>query len=132
MAASLYSRSMFPGMGGRGMNPKRLQAMMKQMGIEMEDIDDIEEVVIRCKDQDIVFRDAEVSKMTAQGQVTWQLAGTPEYRKRAPAAPVKIEFSEDDVKLVMEQAHVDAAAARKALEEANGQPAEAILKLLGE
>jgi len=123
---------MFPGMGGRGMNPKRLQAMMRQMGIEMEDIDEVEEVVIRTRTKEIVFTDAEVSKMTAQGQVTWQLAGTPTERPRAPAEPVKIGFSDADVQLVMEQANVDAATAKKALEEANGQPAEAILKLLGE
>ncbi len=123
---------MIPGFGGRNMNPKRLNAMMKQMGIEVEDIDDVEEVVIRTKEKEIVFRDATVSKMVAQGQTTWQLMGTPEERSLAPKAPVKISYSPEDVKLVMEQAHVDEAQARKALDEANGQPAEAILKLLGE
>jgi nascent polypeptide-associated complex subunit alpha len=123
---------MIPGFGGRGVNPKKLNAMMRQMGIEMEDIDDVEEVVIRTKDREIVFRDATVSKMTAQGQVTWQVMGTAEERKPAPAEPVKISYGDDDVKLVMEQAHVNEKQARQALDEANGQPAEAILKLLEE
>ena len=126
---------MFPGMGGRGVDPKRLQAMMRQMGIKMEDIEDVEEVVIRTKDKEYVFHDAEVSKMTAQGQVTWQLAGEPVIRPRAPAepaAPVKISYSDEDVKLVMEQAKVSEKQAREALDEANGQPAEAIMKLLDE
>src|SRR5581483_1097782 len=48
-------RAMFPGMGGRGVDPKRLQAMMRQMGIKMEDIEDVEEVVIRTKDKEYVF-----------------------------------------------------------------------------
>ena len=125
---------MFPGMGGRGMNPKRMQAMMRQMGIEMEDLEDVEEVVIRLPDREIVFRDAEVSKMTAQGQTTWQIGGTPEERPRraaAPAEPVKLEISDEDVELVMQQANVGRDVARKALEEANGQPAEALVKLLG-
>jgi nascent polypeptide-associated complex subunit alpha len=123
---------MFPGMGGRGVDPKRLQAMMRQMGIKMEDIEDVEEVVIRTKDKEYVFADAEVSKMTAQGQVTWQLAGEPTIRPRAPAEPVKIGYSDEDVKLVMEQAKVSEKQARDALDAANGQPAEAIMKLIEE
>ena len=129
---------MFPGMGGRGMNPKRMQAMMRQMGIEMEELEDVEEVIIRLPDREIVFRDAEVSKMVAQGQTTWQLAGPAETRPRAdkaaaaPSAPVKLEISEEDVELVATQANVSKDVARKALVEANGQPAEALVKLLGE
>jgi nascent polypeptide-associated complex subunit alpha len=107
---------MFPGMGGRGMNPKKLQAMMRQMGIEMEDLDDVEEVIIRTRDREIVFSDPQVSKITQSGQSSWQLVGTPKERPRsapatAPAAaaaalPAKLVISEDDVKLVAEQAHV--------------------------
>lgn len=125
---------MFPGMGGRGggVNPKQLNAMMKRMGIEMEELDDVEEVVIRLRDREIVFRDAEVSKMTAQGTTTWQLTGTAEERPRGPAEPVKLDISEEDVALVAEQAGVSKEEARKALEAANGQPAEALVKLLGE
>lgn len=132
MPPLFFGSLMFPGMGGRGVDPKRLQAMMRQMGIKMEDIEDVEVVIIRTKDKEYVFEDAEVSKMTAQGQTTWQLAGEPTIRPRAPAEPVKLEVSADDVKLVMEQANVDEKTARKALEDANGQPAEAILKLMGE
>lgn len=117
------------------MNPKKLGAMMRQMGIEMEDIDDVQEVIIRTPDREIVFRDASVSKMTAQGSTTWQVSGTPEERKRAPekpAAPVKLEIAQEDVDLVAEQANVSKEEARKALEAANGEPAEALMKLLGD
>ena len=128
---------MLPGMGGRGgMNPKQLQAMMKQMGITMEDIEDVEEVIIRTPTVDIVIRDAEVSKMTAKGQgTTWQVAGKETRQPRAPApapAPAGPKYTEDDVALVAEQANVSKDEARKALEAANGETAEAILKLLGD
>ncbi len=43
-----------------------------------------------------------------------------------------MKASEEDVKLVMEQAGVDEETARKALVEAEGDLAEAILKLTGE
>lgn len=128
---------MFPGMGGRGgMNPKQLQAMMKQMGITMEDIEDVEEVIIRTPTVDIVITEAEVSKMIARGQgTTWQVAGKESRRPRAPAqppAPAGPKFTDDDVALVAEQANVSKDEARKALEAANGETAEAILKLLGD
>lgn len=133
--------SMFPG-GGRGgaggMNPKQVSAMMKQMGITMDDIDDVEEVIIRTRTEDIVIEEATVSKMTARGQgTTWQIAGNETRRPRgdkpaAPPAPAGPKFTEDDVTLVAEQAKVNKDVARKALEAANGETAEAILALLGD
>ena len=126
---------MFPGMGGRGINPKQLNAMMKSMGIQMEDIDDVEEVVIRTADKEIVLTEASVSKMTAKGEVTWQVMGKETTRPRqpaAPAAPVKLEVRDEDVDFVAQQAGVSKEEARKALEAANGEPAEALLKLMGD
>lgn len=135
---------MIPGMGGRGMNPKRLQAMMRQMGIDMEDIDDVEEVVIRTADKDIVIKPAEVSRITQSGQESWQVVGKVAYVPKsgakpaaatagaAPPATAAPKFTEEDVALVAEQAKVSKEAARKALQETDGQPADAILKLMGE
>ena len=130
---------MFPGGGRGGMNPKQLSAMMKQMGITMEDIDDVEEVIIRTPREDIVILEAEVSKMVAKGQgTTWQIAGRETRRPRegmkpaGPAAPQGPKYTEDDVALVAEQAKVSKEEARKALEATNGETAEAILKLLGD
>ncbi|MCD4704296.1 MAG: nascent polypeptide-associated complex protein, partial [Methanosarcinaceae archaeon] len=64
---------MIPGMGGRGMNPKKMKQMMKQMGISIDDINDVEQVIIRTPDKDIVFNDANVSIMNAQGVDTYQI-----------------------------------------------------------
>jgi nascent polypeptide-associated complex subunit alpha len=65
--------------GGGGLNPRKMKQMMKQMGIEVEDID-AEEVIIRTKDEDLVFTDADVQQMDAQGQKTYQIVGEPESR----------------------------------------------------
>ena len=120
--------------GGRSPNPKKLAAMMRSMGIEMEDIDDVEEVVIRCADREIVITEASVQKMTAQGSVTWQVMGEARERPRQAAAgePAKLDVREEDVALVAEQAKVSKEEARRALEAAGGEPAEAILKLMGD
>lgn len=105
-------------------NPKQMKKMMKQMGIEMEEID-AEEVVIRTADEELIFHNPTVSKISARGVETFQIVGEYEVIKKAP------QINEEDVRLVMEQANVDEETARKALEEAGGDLAEALMKLQG-
>ncbi len=116
---------MFP--GGR-MNPRQMKAMMKKMGISSEEIDEVEEIVIRTKTKELVFHNATVTAMSVQGQKTFQITGEPEVRSRT------IEQSKEppgeDIELVIEQTGVSEKEARTALEECNGQPAEAILRIM--
>ncbi|WP_406660228.1 nascent polypeptide-associated complex protein [Methanolobus sp. ZRKC3] len=114
---------MIPGMGGRGMNPTKMKQMMKQMGINITDINDVEQVIIRTPDRDIVFNDANVSIMTAQGVDTYQIVGTPEEVAR------EVQIPDDDIRLVAEQTGVSEDQARDALKNANGDLAEAIMAL---
>jgi len=114
--------------GGR-MNPRQMKAMMKRMGMSQEDITDIEEIVIRTKTQEYVFKDALASIITVQGQKTFQIIGEPSVRKRSDAPVVK-EMLDEDIALVVGQTGVSEDEARKALEECDGQPAEAILKIM--
>ena len=117
--------------GGR-MNPKQMKAMMKRMGISQEDIEDVEEVVIKTRTKEIVFKDAAVTAMTVQGQKTYQVVGTPQERARKKEEQTAEEggVPEEDVKLVMSQTGCSAAEAKKALQETDGAPAEAILKIM--
>ncbi|MGQ0535713.1 MAG: nascent polypeptide-associated complex protein [Methanobacteriota archaeon] len=130
---------MFPG----GMNPKKMQQMMRQLGIEVTDVDNVERVVITTATKEIVFERPSVTVMKAQGTTTYSVVGDPKERAKqggpavagpaAPAMPARAEaFSEADVKLVAEQARVSPSKARQALAECDGKPAEAILKLIGE
>ncbi|MCD5409418.1 MAG: nascent polypeptide-associated complex protein [Methanocellales archaeon] len=112
---------MIPGM--RGMNPRKMQQMMKQMGIDVEEVDDVEEVIIRTSNKDIVFNDVQVTIMNVKGAKTYQIVGTPEERQR------ELEMPEADVQLVVEQSGASESEARKALKETEGDLAEAILKL---
>ncbi|HIH01958.1 TPA: nascent polypeptide-associated complex protein [Thermoplasmata archaeon] len=119
---------MFP--GGR-MNPKQMQAAMRRMGIAQEEMKDVEEVVIRTRSKEIFFKDAAVTKVTMQGQTTFQILGTPEERERGSgAAAEEGGVPEEDVQLVMSQTGCSAKEARQALEESDGAPAEAILKIM--
>lgn len=118
---------MMPGMGG-GIDPRKMNQMMRQLGIDVEEIDDVQKVVIKTATKDIVFEDASVTVMTAQGQKTYQVTGSP----REEEHDVKLAYSEDDVKMVMEQTDASEADAKAALEETGGDLAEAIVKLSGD
>jgi nascent polypeptide-associated complex subunit alpha len=116
--------------GGR-MNPKQMKAMMKRMGIDQEEMPDVVEVVIRTKTKELVFKDVGVSAVTVQGQKTYQIVGTPQEReRRREEGEEEGGIPEDDIKLVMSQTGCTAAEAKKALQETDGAPAEAILKIM--
>jgi len=125
------------------MNPRKMKQMMEQMGIDVTELD-VEEVVIRTGDEDLVFSDAQVTRMDAQGQQTYQVVGEPESRDPsataleggdadadADAADADADdgIPDDDVALVAENADVDAETAREALVETGGDLAAAIAKL---
>ena len=95
---------------------------MKQLGINIKDIEGVEEVIIRTKDKEYIFRDVEVTVMEAQGQKTYQIIGNPEIKDRG--------VPEEDIKLVMEKTGKSREEAEKALKESNGDIAEAIMKLM--
>ena len=120
---------MFP--GGR-VNPKQMKAMMKRMGIAQEEISDVQEIIIRTRTKELVFTNAAVTAMTVQGQKTYQIVGEPKERPRTTDAPAAEEkgVPEEDVQLVMDQTGCTKTEAKKALEECDGAPAEAILKVM--
>jgi len=102
------------------MNSRRMQKMMKQMGMNMSTIE-AEEVVIKTPEKEIVIENPQVSKVKAMGQDTFQITGEITERERGG-------ITEEDVKMVAEQAGVSEEEARKALEE-TGDIAEAVMKL---
>lgn len=110
---------MIPGMGG--MDPKQMQKMMKQMGINTTEID-AKRVVIETDSENIVITEPSITQIEMQGQKSYQISG-----KVSTEQAIK----EDDVKMIMEQAGVPRSEALAALKEANGDIAEAIMRLKG-
>ena len=115
------------------LNPRDLKKMLKRMGISMEEME-AEEVIIKLSQGKrlVIESPSSVALMRAKGQpsMIYIIGGS----MREEAEEVKEEtpaFTEDDVKLVAEQAGVSLEEARKALEETNGDIAEAILRLKG-
>ena len=76
-------------------------------------------------DKELVIKNPQVSKVNMMGQETFQISGEVEERELSTTP----DISQEDVKTVMEQAHVSEQEARKAIEDANGDLAEAIITL---
>ncbi|MCK5309424.1 MAG: nascent polypeptide-associated complex protein [Thermoplasmata archaeon] len=122
---------MMPGM--RGVNPKQMKQAMKKMGIVQEDMEGVDEVIIKARGETYVFKKPEVQVTTMQGQKTFQVVGDHEVIKGdvpVSTEPIGIVIPDEDVELVAGQANVSHEEALAALEECNGEPAEAIIKLM--
>jgi nascent polypeptide-associated complex subunit alpha len=108
--------------------------MMQRMGMNMDSVPDVEQVIIITSSKEIVVEQPEVAILEMQGQKIFQVIGgqitekAPEH-KIASATPVAHAVSEEDVQLVADQTGKSLDAARKALEECDGDLAKAILLL---
>jgi nascent polypeptide-associated complex subunit alpha len=99
--------------------------MLERMGLDMNQIPDVKEVIIRTSSKDMVIREANVSEINAKGMRVFQVMGSEveEIEREQP------KFTEEDVMLVAQQAGVSRERANVALEESNGDLAQAILQL---
>jgi nascent polypeptide-associated complex subunit alpha len=122
-------------------NERQMQMMMRRLGMTTTPVEDVEEVIVRTKTQEHVFKEPEVTIMTVQGIKTYQIVGEPKVQKRGAAGPAGASGTaappsppagppEEDVQLVMDQAQVERPEAIAALKSTNGEPAEAILQIL--
>lgn len=110
---------MFP-----GLNPKKMQAVMKQMGIAQEEIDAYRVIIEKTDNSKIIIENPSVTKIKMQGQETFQIAGDI-YEDQETE---ELEISEDDIKTVMEKTNCSEEKARQTLEKTKDL-AEAILEL---
>jgi nascent polypeptide-associated complex subunit alpha len=109
-----------------GLNPRKMQQMMKRMGIQQTDIA-AKEVIIKCEDKDIIVTNPSVAKVNMMGQETFQISGNVEERQISVSDTP--EISEEDIDTVVEQAGVSKEDAEDALKRHKGDIAAAILEL---
>ncbi len=112
------------------MSPKKMKGMLKNMGIDIDELEGVKEVVIRLEDKEIVLENPSVAIMDAHGQRTYQISGDAHERSASGKEPEPtVVIPDTDVELVVAQTGVEAEAARAALIEAKGDLAAAIMKL---
>ncbi|MGD0397172.1 MAG: nascent polypeptide-associated complex protein [Nitrososphaerales archaeon] len=106
------------------MDNRNARRMMERMGIDMKEIPNVLEVVIKTTDKEMHIKSPSVSEVNAQGNRVFQVAGDVE--------EVEVErktFNEEDILLVQQQTGASRERAVAALEESDGEVARAILKL---
>ena len=107
-----------------GVNPRQMQQMMKQLGIQQQELD-ATRVEIFLEDRKLVIEPCQVAAVNAMGQKTWQVTG----QAREESLGGALEISEDDIATVAEQAGVSEDDARAAIDAAKGDLAAAIMQL---
>jgi nascent polypeptide-associated complex subunit alpha len=116
----------------RRMNPREQRRMMQRMGMNMDSVPDVEQVIIRTGSKEIVVEQPEVAILELQGQKIFQVIGgklTERAAERTAPSASKVVVSEEDVKLVADQTGKSIEEARATLEECEGDLAKAILLL---
>jgi nascent polypeptide-associated complex subunit alpha len=100
--------------------------MMERMGMSMDAMPDVEQVIIKTSGKEVTIEDPEVAILEVQGQKIFQITGGKITEKATERKPT---FPEEDVRLVADQTAKSPEEARKALEECGGDLAKAILLL---
>lgn len=106
---------MFP-----NIDPKKMQAMMKQMGINQTEIDSSKVIIEKNDGKKLIIENPSVIKIKMGGQESFQITGDISEETE--------KFSEEDVKTVIEKTGCSEKKAREVLEK-KGDLAEAILEL---
>lgn len=110
----------------QGRDAKR---MMQKMGMKIDEIDGVTEVLIRTATREIIIEQPVVTSVVVQGQRMYQITGGSAHERRPSAEAAQPEVPEEDVNLVATQTGKTVDEAKAALKESGGDLAEAILRL---
>ena len=104
-----------------GMNPAKMQGMMKKMGISQVNLP-VKKVIFEMEDSNLVIEEPNVVKISMQGQISYQVTGEAVEENSE-------SFSDEDVEMVVEKTGKSEEEVKTALEESDGDIAEAIMGL---
>ena len=109
-------------------NPREAKRMMQRMGMSMDSIPEVNQVIVKTATKDIIIDEPEVAILNMQGQRIYQVMGGTVSEKTV-VVEKKLAIADEDVQLVAGQTGKSVGEARKALEESGGDLAKAILLL---
>src|SRR5574339_960749 len=108
----------------RGGN-REMRRMLGKMGLEMNEMNGIEEVIIKTETKELFLIKPQVIEMKGKDSTIFQIVASDIEEKERDVP----SFKEEDVILVMQQASVSREKAVQALTESKGDMAQAILSL---
>ena len=98
------------------------------MGMNMGEMPDVQEVIFKTSDKEIVIENAQVAVLEMQGQKIFQVTGQMSERA-LETETAAVTIPEEDVQLVADQTGKSLEDAQRALESSEGDLAKAILLL---
>jgi len=104
-----------------GFNPRELKKMLKRMGIDVEELNNVERVEVVLKGKRIIIENPQILVIKTRDQSIYQVIGG------SVREEVSTTVSEEDVEFIVAQTGVSREKAREALIKAGGDIAEAIL-----
>lgn len=108
------------------MSPREMRRLMQRMGLEMEELQGVEQVLIKLHNKHLTIKDPQVLIMKMAGQTIYQIVGEAQ---EVEEVQEEFEVSDEDAQLVAAQAGVSVEEAKKALKQTHGDLAQAILYL---
>ncbi len=114
-----------------GVSNKNMQKALNK--IQTDTIDNVIEVIVRTKNEDIILENPEVTIMNV-GQEIWNIIPNNVSKINRNISETKsnensIKINDDDIRIVMSTANVDKQSAINALKKSNGDIAAAIMLL---
>lgn len=111
-------------MRGGGGN-REMRRMLDRMGLDMKELNNVQEVIIKTDKKEIIIAKPAVTEMKSKDNSIFQVIATS-YEEKELETPI---FSEDDIMLICSQANVTPDVATNALKETGGDLSRAILLL---
>ena len=102
-----------------------MRRMLDKMGLDMKEMPNVEEVIIRTDTKEFYLVKPQVIEMKGKDSTIFQVVASDIEEKQRDVP----SFKEEDVILVMQQANVSREKAISALTESKGDMAQAILSL---
>jgi len=113
----------------RRVSPREAKRMMQRMGLSMGEMPDVQEVVFKTSNKEIVVENPQVATLDLHGQKIFQVTGERITEREVEKEAAKVAIPEEDVRLVADQTGKSVEEAKNALEETEGDLAKAILLL---
>src|SRR5215510_943904 len=109
----------------RGGGNREMRRMLDKMGLEMKEMDNVDEVIIKTDTRELYLVKPQIVEMKGKDSTIYQIVAS-DIEERQRETP---SFKDEDVVLVMQQASVSKEKAIVALTDAKGDIAQAILNL---
>ena len=113
----------------KGLSPRDTKRLMKRMGLRMETLPDVQRVVFKMVNREVIVEDPDVAILDLKGQKVFQVSGSKVVERALDIGERELDIPEEDVRLVAVQTGQSQEKAKQALEETGGDLAKAILLL---